>query len=266
MVASIADAQKESRRLVKHVDEKSAATITEVVKSRDGTASTLELVQSKVVSEIGRSRTETLHETEAMLQLMQLFDLVTTVPLLGGWAMEPSSMLSLVTTILQRKPELVVECGSGTSTIWLAYALAANGKGRLVSLDHEAEYASATRRAVAAHGLENIVDVRLASLVPHPIGDEQFLWYDAAQWNDLRHIDVLIVDGPPSATGPLARYPALPLLGDYLSDRALVVVDDANRKDEKTIMRRWKSELPGVGDPAHLASRTSSIEFQRVLD
>lgn len=251
------DFQKGSAELVRHVEKQAGATLSE-------TRSELQLVQGKMLSEIGRSKVDVLHETESMLQLMRLFALRGPMPLLGGWAMEPSSMLALVSTILRNKPELVVECGSGTSTLWLAYALAANGKGRLVSLDHEAEYAAATARALAAHDLEHLVDLRLAPLVAQSIGGEEFRWYDPAQLDDLGGTDILIVDGPPSSSGPLARYPAIPLLGKNLSDRAVVIVDDANRKDEKTIMRRWIQELPGLGEPSHMASRTAVIDYLRV--
>jgi predicted O-methyltransferase YrrM len=217
----------------------------------------------KILGEITRSGSETVQQTEALLQLNRLFDVRGITPSLGGWAMEPSSVLALLSEIIRTKPDLVVECGSGTSSIWIGYALAANGKGRLVSLDHESEYAEKTRLALAAHKLDHLVEVRVAPLVPQKIANETYGWYDPEQIAGLENIDILIVDGPPGATGPLARFPAVPTLVNALSDTALVVIDDANRKDEKKTMQRWLQEFDGFSSPRQLAARTSVMNFER---
>ena len=57
---------------------------------------------------------------------------------------------------------------------------------------------------------------------------------------------VLFVDDPPGPTGPQARYPAIPVLSDRLADGAIVVLDDASRADEATIVERWCAEIPGL--------------------
>jgi hypothetical protein len=57
-------------------------------------------------------------------------------------------------------------------------------------------------------------------------------------------IDLLLVDGPPAyaAGHALARYPALPVLGDRLASGATVVLDDAERPGEQEVLRRWERE------------------------
>jgi hypothetical protein len=55
-------------------------------------------------------------------------------------------------------------------------------------------------------------------------------------------IDLLFVDGPPKATGPQARFPAIPVLLSQLSDDALIVLDDTAREDERAISDRWVAE------------------------
>ena len=51
-----------------------------------------------------------------------------------------------------------------------------------------------------------------------------------------------MVDGPPEASGPLARYPAVPLLHPHFAKRARVILDDGARPDERVIAERWKNE------------------------
>ncbi|MGI9528709.1 MAG: hypothetical protein ACR2NG_03285 [Acidimicrobiia bacterium] len=59
----------------------------------------------------------------------------------------------------------------------------------------------------------------------------------------------MIVDGPPGTTGPLARYPAVPILFDRLSPSALIFLDDAYREDEQESVRRWLDETGGISLP-----------------
>jgi hypothetical protein len=184
------------------------------------------------------------------------------MPLLGGFAMQPVSMLAGVEEVLRRKPGLMVECGSGTSTLWIAQALARNGKGKLVSLEHMEEYFEKTLRSLQRHGLERWVDLRLAPLREVDVNGQPFQWYALAAVEDLQDIDILSVDGPPGFIGPLARYPALPLLRDKLSTGALILVDDADREDEQAVMERWKAEIDGAWKGWKIAGRTYALTYR----
>lgn len=138
----------------------------------------------------------------------------------------------------------VVECGSGSSTVWLAAACRSRGRGRVVALEHDESYAAQTAAALADNGLSDLAEVRHAPLESVQLDGEPWRWYERGAWADLRAVDVLFVDGPPGVTGPLARYPALPLLAETLQDGALVVLDDTHRSDESEILSRWQQEGP----------------------
>jgi len=211
---------------------------------------------------LGRMQYKIVQEVEALLQLRRLFDSAKPTPLLGGFAMQPVSVLAVVEQILSLKPGLVVECGSGASTLWIALALSRNGAGRLVSLEHNDTYFVKTSLALKTHGLDQWVDLKLAPLRPLNINDETFEWYDTAALADLSAIDILSVDGPPGFVGPLARYPALPLLHDKLAANALVLVDDADRDDEKAMMERWSSEIEGLSSDEPFAGRTRVLRYR----
>jgi predicted O-methyltransferase YrrM len=217
-------------------------------------------------TEIARAKVESVKEVEAILQLQAFLTPDKPMPLLGGWAMEPVSMLGVVTELVARQPELVLECGSGTSTLWIAKALKRMGKGRLVSLEHLEDHHDATSRALLAAGLDSWVDLRLAPLRTNRIGVEQFEWYDLSRVEILEgSVELLLVDGPPQATGPLARYPALPLLERFLADQALVILDDANRPEEIEGVNRWLKEYPGFQEIRGLGERTKMFTYSKPI-
>ncbi|RIQ20885.1 class I SAM-dependent methyltransferase [Jiangella rhizosphaerae] len=184
-----------------------------------------------------------LAELSALANLYAMLGADDEVPAFGGFAASPRTVLRLA-SLVRRLPSdaLIVECGSGSSTVWLALACRRAGKGRVVALEHHELYAGRTREALARHGLEDVAEVRVAPLEPVTVGGEKHDWYAAPQWTDLRGIDLLFVDGPPGSVGPRSRYPAFPLLATALDDGAIVALDDAQRQDEADIAADWLAE------------------------
>lgn len=199
---------------------------------------------------------ETVQEVESLMQLQRMYPDTVQVPLLGGWAMDPAAMLSILKLIYEQRPSVIVECGSGTSSVWIAHALRSIGKGRLISLDQSPEFAAKTQAELNRLGLQDWVEVRVGELREVELSGTVFNWYDTAVLEGIDQVDVLIVDGPPGSTQPLARYPALPLVAHVLSNEACIIVDDATRKDEQKMMARWRREYPKLGKPQPMASRT----------
>lgn len=181
-------------------------------------------------------------QLEALLELRALAgaDAVgLPMPALRGWAVAPTTLLVAVRAVLDLRPELVVECGSGSSSVWIGHVLRRIGHGRYVALEHDADFAEVSRAEVARHGLSDLVDVRHAPLVPVTVDGAEQPWYDPAAFADLHGIGLVFVDGPPRSTGPAARAPAVPLLGPRCLPGALVVLDDAARPEEKEAVDRW---------------------------
>ncbi|HEY8453874.1 MAG: class I SAM-dependent methyltransferase [Micromonosporaceae bacterium] len=184
-------------------------------------------------------------EVEALLQLYRDHLPRAPMPPSGQWALDPSGLLELLSRVPRDRPSLVLELGSGTSTVWLAYALERSG-GRLVSVDHDPGYGQRTRDLLERHELSKVAEVRDAPLREVTVGGQERRWYDPTAFADVAGVDLLFIDGPPGATGPLARYPALPLLLPRLAPEALVVLDDAHRPDEQETVRRWLAEVDGL--------------------
>jgi predicted O-methyltransferase YrrM len=171
------------------------------------------------------------------------------LPIGGGWALTGDSAALLAREALIRKPAAVLELGSGVSTLIVGQILKQNGRGRIVSIDHDRKWADITRRYVRHLGLEDVVTVVDAPLHGVSIGSHKAHWYDIPQasLDELGPIDLLVVDGPPQGRNNAgqARYPAMPLLKDRLSADALIFVDDANRSSEKSMVKHWLAENPG---------------------
>ncbi|MBC9823780.1 class I SAM-dependent methyltransferase [Terrabacter sp. MAHUQ-38] len=186
-----------------------------------------------------------MHQTQAVANLFALVPVRGVIPFMGGWAASPDLVLTLVGEVLTRRPALVVECGSGVSTLWLSLVIDHFGlETRVVSLDHDPVYAEQTRQTLRDHGVAHVAEVRDAPLAPTGLPGHDTPWYALESIEDLHDIGLLFVDGPPDATGPLVRLPAVPLLKDRLAPRASVVLDDVVRAAEQEVMSRWAAILP----------------------
>lgn len=185
-------------------------------------------------------------DTWAIQNLLRLVDVKGEFPPAGGWAATPQTLLAMVSEVQSRTGDvLMVECGSGTSTVWMAATMRQRGAGRVVAVEHEEEFAEETRRHLRRNGLEEWAEVRAAPLAPLTLGEQTFDWYDLSCFGGLAPIDILFVDGPPFRTGELARYPAVPALVQRLAPDALVVLDDVGRAQEREVAKRWLREEHG---------------------
>lgn len=177
-----------------------------------------------------------LHALERQLALPK------SLPPTGGKAGTPDFLKLVADHVLTAKPRLVIECGSGISTIVLARCLQLNGMGHVYSLEHMPEFASATREELSRQGLVEWGTVLDAPLVTHTAPDQTFQWYKSADLPE-GSIDLLVVDGPPARTGASPRYPAGPMLFHRLSSNGAIVVDDARRPEERAVIERWRKQF-----------------------
>jgi predicted O-methyltransferase YrrM len=206
----------------------------------------LERIVSRQLTAADRNARQHYAQLEALGDLRHLFAPRAPMPAGRGWAASPDVIHTLVELIWARRPRLVVECGSGASSVWLGYALEKVGEGALVALEHDERFAASARDLIRAHGLDGVVDVRLAPLRPWSAGEKPVPWYDTTVLDDLDGIGMVFVDGPPGSLGPLARYPALPVLLPLCTSHAAFVLDDTARTDEQAISNRWMAENPDL--------------------
>lgn len=162
----------------------------------------------------------------------------------GSWAIDPAAALDLAQTVVDTSPKVIVELGSGVSSVIVAATLRKLGSNaRHIVVDHEEEFLEKTKRRVLALG------PGVHSEFWHcPLGQTSEAlppWYSGVveRLGDAE-IDLLFVDGPPGKLFPQARRPALQMLRGNLSARAIVLLDDANREEEREIISSWSRENP----------------------
>lgn len=184
-------------------------------------------------------------QIESLLALHALLRLPRPLPSLRGWAGSPDFLLELARQVLERRPGTVVECSSGASTVVAARCCQLNGTGHVYALENAEEFAVKTRNLLAEAGLEAWATVIDAPLRPVSFAGESYPWY-SCDGLEQGPIDLLVVDGPPAGLRAESRYPAGPILIPRLSLGAAVMLDDADRPDERRIIERWQAEFPGL--------------------
>jgi predicted O-methyltransferase YrrM len=204
-------------------------------------AERLNLVQRSVEavpSQITISLPSELHAMEVILRRFPECSIPTT-----SWSMRFSNLLAILDLLDAHRPRLVVEFGSGISTLLIAAWMRESHQGRIVSFDHDADWAAITRRYLHNHELGDFAEVVHAPL--RSSSDEQSVsaWYDLDrhQIAELEDIDMVVVDGPPAGIVEkrLARMPALGRLYDRLAPSCVVILDDAKRTGESQIVNEW---------------------------
>ncbi|WP_159911901.1 hypothetical protein [Pantoea sp. 18069] len=176
----------------------------------------------------------------------------------NGWPASSDFMLYLVRLIENNKYDMIIEFGSGTSTLVVAktieYISRRNDKKSIpifVSFDHLEKYFSETARRLKISNLEKYVKLVHAPLKNYitPNG-ESYSYYDCCgvldelkTENEVGIRVLAIIDGPPAATQKHARYPAGPIVFKAFEGQKIdFLLDDASRKDEKEISEKWKNE------------------------
>ncbi|TVZ06422.1 class I SAM-dependent methyltransferase [Trebonia kvetii] len=199
----------------------------------------------RIESRLGTELRQTFRQIEAIQNLNAILPASDVLPATRGWAASPDLILVLIDQVIAQRPSLIVECGSGASTLWLALALRRFGiDGRIVALEADPVFADKTRGFLARHGVSDVAEVREAPLEDLKLADGSYTWYARWAWKDLAGIDLLFVDGPPAATCAKARYPALPSLREALNPASIVIVDDLVVPDMQETLRLWLDAYP----------------------
>ncbi|MDN5744086.1 MAG: class I SAM-dependent methyltransferase [Nocardioidaceae bacterium] len=187
----------------------------------------------------GIARSEAVHGLHAALPIEHV------LPVFAGYPAAPDLLVYVLDLVDRHRPKVIVECGSGLSTLCFALALRTFGiDGKVIALEHLEQYAAQTREQLERHGVAELAEVRTAPLEDFELGEDTMAWYAKEAWQDLSSIELLLVDGPPGDVGPLARYPALPLLHDRLAPNVRIVLDDFAREAEQEVLQRWETENP----------------------
>lgn len=201
-----------------------------------------------------------MRQIEACIRLQHYLGSDIILPGMHNWPISPDFGVLLVNLVEQNGYQGVIEFGSGTSTLILAKALerVARREGTLpatlLSFDHLKEYRTKTQSLINQAGLAAHTNVVLAPLVAwRDAEDNLFSYYacdKALQMFKQRLPEsgcrlLVIVDGPPAATGKHARYPALSRVLEILGRKHGIdfLLDDYLRSEEQEVVARWLDTL-----------------------
>jgi len=199
----------------------------------------------KIQRNLERHQDNIFRQHESLKQLEQYISPLQPLSHTRGFRGSPDFLLEVYLSIQKHKPNCIVEASSGLSTIISAYGLQKVGKnGKVISLEHEQQYATISSEQISHHKLDDFARVVHAPLKEHLIKEQTWTWYDFESADLPDEIDMIIVDGPPRTTQVNARYPALPLLFKRLRPGGILLLDDAARPAEISTVDLWKNEFP----------------------
>ena len=184
---------------------------------------------------------------ESLFSIYNSIDLDVPINRLNGFTCSPDLLHEIVSLIFKNKPQLFVEFGSGVSTIIIGKALQKLGSGKIISFEHlEHEYKK-TNIEIKSHGLDKICTCVYAPLKEIDFYGNKYNWYSINDNVFKKNIDMILIDGPPINTSVKeSRFPALPQIIDFINEDSLILLDDANRLDEKNCINKWKEIYPQV--------------------
>lgn len=174
-----------------------------------------------------------------------------------GRHMRADALRIIADTVAKAEPRLYLELGSGSSTVFLAHLCKTIGRNaRVVSIEENLKFAERTRSLLQLYKLLDQVSIIVSPVIPTQIGGWRGYCYDISQASLAsvmagEEADLVLIDGPMSAWTNRGdcRYGTLPLIRQWLTNHAIVIIDDAHRRRERRIIERWTAE--GIFQPVY---------------
>ncbi len=227
-------------------------------------------------SDLKREVLGSTKQIEAFLGLQNYFNTGDLPVEMHGWPISPDFGLYLIERLETNNYNLVIEFGSGTSTVVIAKALAKMASRFRVKPDvvqiafeHLAQYHTKTLDSLQQAGLANALQLILAPLQPYSAANgNSYAYYSChdtldklTKNNNPADLCILVVvDGPPGSTNKHARYPALPVILNYFAGAQIdILLDDYYRDEEKEITKMWLTEAKAAG----LNATLTELKFEK---
>jgi hypothetical protein len=158
----------------------------------------------------------------------------------SGWSADEEYLISVMKSTLNARGT-VLECGSGLTTLLAAVCAEERGVS-LIAFEHNEKWADRVRFYLEKYRIYS------ASVITTPLisyENEDFDWYRVPDNKFEKPFSLVICDGPPGSTRG-GRYGLVPVMKRYLSPTFRILLDDAERDEEKKIAERWSKETGAV--------------------
>lgn len=148
-----------------------------------------------------------------------------------GWGVHPQSMHLIMRIVRQHRPQLIVDCGTGLGHSLAAElcGILANRGGRIISLEHDAQYAPIAQAKFSGWGAVSIIVVPLTPTNAYDFEPDSL-------------IDLLVVDGPPMALTN-GRLNTIRHFMPFLSEKGAILLDDLEREIEQQVVQTLVAEF-----------------------
>jgi hypothetical protein len=230
----------------------------------------------KIKRHVTQQHTNTVRQIESYLNIKSYLRDGELMPSLHGWPVSADFAQYVFELLNMNKYDLIIEFGSGSSTVLLAKALRnqtadtsdSHHKSDLtqsnfdwskfnfsdlhkpiVSFDHHPKWLGITEKAITSSRLTDFVDLILAPLTDYSFDNlNHFKYYSchdklaeiSRTMRSSKQRILALVDGPPGDTCKHARFPAAPILLEIFHEHSIdILMDDYFRKEEKEIVELW---------------------------
>jgi len=184
---------------------------------------------------------------EAYAKLTTPLDVAALLPdNLGKWPVSLPMAKWIAAAIHSLRRSAVLEFGPGWSSLIIAEALAANGGGRLTSIEHQPQYVrpdvwDRVQRKSSVDAVLVVTELR------RTFSTHGLLWAYRGLHRRISSrapFDLVFIDAPPSP-----QYGRISTVHDaypFLAPGAVIILDDAARPQEQTAVARWLSTYPSL--------------------
>lgn len=160
------------------------------------------------------------------------------------WSLSPDLVALLTRLVARVRPEHVVEFGTGFSSLVLGRACAdLEPPAHLTSIDNDPKVVRAAERGLADQGIGIPASFQVAPLVLRSRRGRLVPCYHLRRelFASQQPADLVLIDGPPSALG--GRQGTLYQVMEFARPGTIVLVDDADRTQEREAIERWRGDF-----------------------
>ena len=155
------------------------------------------------------------------------------------------SLLYLVLRIFRElRPSAVLDIGAGQTSILWSRLFGAEGMGRVLTVEHDADWASHVGARIGH-------EILVLPLGMRQEGERTIETYDWAAIRARGPFDVILCDGPPG-TAKWSRYGVMSLIDEALPADFVIVMDDAERDGESQTVDAMLNRLGAMGRKVRL--------------
>lgn len=171
---------------------------------------------------------------------------------IGTWSLGGNTLNFLEKQIQFTKPKVILEFGSGISTVCLTrYMQELHGHSDRVyvfSVEQDAVFAQTTKELLESLDLDKYCQIIHAPICEQRVKGIQTICYnleDSSLKEMLadRSLEMVVIDGP---SGAGSRFGTLPLIKPFLSPKTWFFLDDALRDRELYIAQLWERLFPEI--------------------